>query len=126
MAVSRPLTSNVKLDFNRKSSDHKDTPASLFVAYYTILLILYILSPVENHRKEANNYEGRITEKKDFRERQRSFYWSGRSQRELTCYSPGGWKRSFPWGVSQVNIMPSQGSWIILRIGGSRLQVLIL
>ncbi len=27
----------------------------------------FILSPVEEQRKEANDYDGRITEKKDFR-----------------------------------------------------------
>jgi hypothetical protein len=35
--------------------------------YYARLLAPFILSPVEKHRKEANNYEGRIAEKKDFR-----------------------------------------------------------
>ena len=35
--------------------------------YYARLLAPFILSPVENPRKEANDYEGRITEKKDFR-----------------------------------------------------------
>ena len=48
--------------------------------YYARLLAPFILSPVEKQRKQANDYEGRITEKKDFRQRQGSLYWSGCTQ----------------------------------------------
>lgn len=50
--------------------------------YYDRLLAPYILSPLENPRKEANNY-GRISEQKRFSQRQGSLYRGGCSQREL-------------------------------------------
>jgi hypothetical protein len=43
------------------------TSLSNISRYYARLLAPFILSPVEKQKKEANNYEGRIIEKKDFR-----------------------------------------------------------
>jgi hypothetical protein len=37
--------------------------------YYARLLAPFILSPVEKQRKEANNYEGRISGQKGFGQR---------------------------------------------------------
>ena len=45
----------------------------MLIGYYARLLAPFILSPVENHRKEANNYEGRISEQEGFGQRQGVF-----------------------------------------------------
>jgi len=71
---------------------------------YARLLAPFRLSPLENHRKEANDYEGRSSKQEDFGQRQGSFYRSVCSQRKLTCTVRVEGKK-FSMGVFRVNTM---------------------
>jgi len=100
--------------------DPQKYPRLMTCRYYARLLAPFILSPLRNRRKEAND-EGRIAEQESFGWGQGSFYWDWCSQRELACYGCLRLNLAFSSPVTTINPqgwrLMAEGAWTVnLRI----------